>query len=306
MKKLLENFWIKLFALLLGLLLWFHVATEKLYTYQLELPIKEIVLGNDLTLSNTPPESLQVTVLASGKQLLRKKWRERGLKITATQFNTGFQDLTLNRSNTALISPTADISLEEINFPPNIELNIDHIDSKEIPIESDLNIIADDGFSVNSVILMEPKTITITGPRRLIQKIPVVFTEKKDLTGLRNNLNLTLPLATPSGYNIQLEPDSVTVNIEVVPIKTRMFKNIPIVIFNKPPDKDIILMPGVVEVELTGPPAEIDIFNRSLLVASVDYKSLTEGADSLLVKVDCPPRFKIKDISTRSVKIKEN
>ena len=45
-----NNIWIKLVALAMGLLLWFHVVTEKRYNYQLSLPVKEIALKNDLTL----------------------------------------------------------------------------------------------------------------------------------------------------------------------------------------------------------------------------------------------------------------
>ena len=62
MLKLFQNIWLKIIALGLGLLLWFHVATEKIYIYEITLPLKEIVLKDDFTLSNDPPESLTVTV----------------------------------------------------------------------------------------------------------------------------------------------------------------------------------------------------------------------------------------------------
>ncbi len=39
MKSLLENFWLKIVALIMGLLLWFHVATEKIYNYEVRVPI---------------------------------------------------------------------------------------------------------------------------------------------------------------------------------------------------------------------------------------------------------------------------
>ena len=75
MKKSMTNIWLRTGAVLMGLLLWFHVATEKTYNHQLTLPINEIMLAENLALAENPPESLTILVTASGKQLLRNKWR---------------------------------------------------------------------------------------------------------------------------------------------------------------------------------------------------------------------------------------
>ncbi len=127
MVKIFEHLWIKIIAILLGLLLWFHVATEKIYTYQLYLPISDIILADGLTLSTNPPDSLMVTVSATGKQLMRKKWRDRGLRIIASQFDMGKHNIPLNTSNTFISSPTSDVMLEEILSPSNINISVDRI-----------------------------------------------------------------------------------------------------------------------------------------------------------------------------------
>ena len=112
--KILDHFWLKITALVLGLLLWFHVATEKTYNYQLPLPVEEVSLEKGLALSQAPPDSIVAVVSATGKQLLRQKWRERGLRIIATQFSAGRHELQLTTSNTFLISPSADVSLDDL------------------------------------------------------------------------------------------------------------------------------------------------------------------------------------------------
>ena len=127
MTKLFENLWLKIIALFFGLLLWFHVATEKNYTYQLYLPVSKIILKDGLTLNSKPPDSLMVTVSATGKQLMRKKWRSRGLKIIASQFTSGQYDLNLNTSNVLITSTTTDVTLSEILSPSNIKISVDKI-----------------------------------------------------------------------------------------------------------------------------------------------------------------------------------
>ena len=54
MVKLLNNFWLKVIAVAAGLLLWVHVATEKTYTYDVTLEIKDIILDEGLTLFKNP------------------------------------------------------------------------------------------------------------------------------------------------------------------------------------------------------------------------------------------------------------
>ena len=55
--KILDHFWLKITALILGLLLWFHVATEKTYNHELYLPVSEVILGDGLALVDPPPDS---------------------------------------------------------------------------------------------------------------------------------------------------------------------------------------------------------------------------------------------------------
>ena len=135
-----------------------------------------------------------------------------------------------------------------------------------------------------------------------MQRFQTVFTEKKKFTGLKNNVIITVPLVPPAGYGISLEPDSVTLSIKVIPVKTRVYDNLPVVVFNAPPDRSYTLVPPTVTVELTGPPSDIDLLNRKALTVSVDYKLLS-GNDFAPVKIDCPSNFRVKKSSADSVHV---
>ncbi len=300
MIKIFDHFWLKTTALALGLLLWFHVATEKTYDYRLQLPVEEVVLDKDLALSVAPPESLTVTVSATGKQLLRQKWRDRGLKIIASQLKPGEQQLPLSTSNTFLISPSADVSLDEVVSPTTITLNIDRLAKTTVHVIPEIIFQPDEGFAVAGASKAVPPEVTLTGPYSVISKVNGVFTAKKELVGLRNSLDLTLPLALPQGYGLSLDPDSVTIAIRVVPVKTRVFENVPVVIYNSPPNSTIEAQPDAIRIELTGPPQDIDLLNVNALIASADY-SRVDGAGRAPLKIDCPTKFRVKNSSADSV-----
>ena len=302
MVKIFEHLWIKIIALLLGLLLWFHVATEKVYNYQLRLPLREVVLDNELTLAQAPPESLMIVVSATGKQLMRQKWRDRGVKVVANQFGTGRHQLQLSACNTFLTSPARDISLEDIIAPKTITLTIDRLSESVVKVQPDLITEPEKGYAVSRISTPEPSEVTLSGPQSLVRRISEINTEQKEITGLRNDLTLTLALANPDIFGAAVEPDSVSVTIEVVAVKTRVFENIPVIIYNSPSGKKVSSTPPVVSVELTGPPADIDLLNRNAIIASVDYDHLTPEKRTAL-KIDCPSKFTVQKSSADSVTI---
>lgn len=302
MIKVFDHLWLKIIAVILGLLLWFHVATNKTYNHQLTLPINVVVLAEGLSLTQAPPESLTVTVSATGKQLLRQKWRERGLRVTATQFGPGRHRLELNPSNTSLEHPAGAISLDEIIAPNSVVLDVDRLAEAEFRVVPDIITEPDDGFAVSDISLTGQPVVTVTGPRSLVLRLKSVSTEQKELQGIRNNITLKLAVNKPDIYGVTVKPDSVLVAIRVVPVKTRVFENVPVVVYNSPVGQPVNVVPPSIRVEVTGPPAEIDLLNKNTLIVSADFNEADESGRAP-VKINCPSKFKIRDASTDSVTI---
>ncbi len=302
MKWLLNNFWLKVVAFAAGLLVWFHVATEKSYDFDITLPVTEIALKDQLALSKEPPDSLFVSVSATGKQLLRHEWRDRGVRINATQYQAGRYSLSLSKLNTFLVYTEDLISLDEVISPVTVPLEIDVESASSVKVVPDLDVSADEGFAIGQELVVVPPTVRLTGPRSKVGLITSLPTEPKKLGGLKNPVTMRLALIPPKGFGFHLAPDSVTVTVPVVPVKTRVYEDIPVVVFNAPPDVVVTTDPKVVRLEIIGPPDDIDLLNRNALTASVDYRRQnTENRAG--IKVDCPPNFRLKRASDQSVHI---
>ncbi len=302
MVGLLKNFWLKIIALIMGCFVWLHVATEKSYVHEIKLPVTAIDLMDSLTLVRQPIDSIEVEVSATGKKLLRHQWRGRGIRLLATQFGIGTHEMEITSFNATLAGLPTDITLEEIIFPRQVELIIDKRSYKNIPAFPDIDATADDGFAISRLSVIKPESVELSGPYSKLEKITALFTEKLKLESLRSNVTLKLPLSVPVGYGFRIVPDSVTIQIDVVPIKTRVYKNIPIVIFNAPPSLQSSTNPKYITIEITGPPADIDLLNRTALSASVDYNTISENGFTL-IKIDCPSGFKVKESDADSARI---
>lgn len=301
MFKLFQNIWLKIIALALGLLLWFHVATEKTYTYEFTLPLREIELRDNFTLSNDPPESLIVLVSASGKQLMRYQWRERGIRVNATDAKTGVQELDLTTTNTQLVDAD-NVTLEKIILPNSINLIVDRYGERIIPVSPDLNLVPDEGFTVRRISTPEPSEVVLRGPLSVINKINQIYTSPKKLMNLRTSISLTLPLVKPEGYGITLKPDSVRLKLEIVPIKTKVFERVPIISYNSPSNQRVIINPPIVRVDLTGPPDEIDNLSRNSVIASINFTEI-DSTGSAEIVIDCPASFKVRRIHPVRAKV---
>jgi YbbR domain-containing protein len=297
-----ENIGIKLVALVLGLLLWFHVATEKEYHHEVTLPVTGVLLTEELTLSREPPDSLMVAVSASGKQLLRQGWQRRGVRINANKFSAGRHQLTLSTANVSLVDPDGEVVLDKVVSPTSVNLVVDRIAVDTVPVTLDLTPLTDEGYAVKSISKPEPARVAITGPRSIIGSIQTVFTESKTLSKLRNSVELTLPLVSPEAYGIEVDPDSVQARIEIVPVRTRIIEDVPVAVFNAPVDSTAVANPPYVQVTITGPPEEVEDLPPGSVVLSADYNDITEDG-YVPVDYDVPVGIKVKRIQPDSVRI---
>jgi YbbR domain-containing protein len=303
MKKILDNLWLKVTAVVLGLLIWLHVATDKHYTYELYLPVTEVALNDSLTLAARPPESLLVSVSGTGKQLLRKKWRDRGLRINASHLRIGDHQITLGTDNTTLAGASGIVMLDEVLAPTQIMLQVDQTIEKKTPVVGNFLVEPADGFAIATPVKVRPDSVTVRGPKTVLADINQLTTEQKRLSAVRADVSLVLPVVLPPMYGLSVRPDSVSLLLTVVPVKTRIFEHIPVRIFNLPPDSHFVAAPPTVTLALTGPPEDIDMLAATAITASADYRKGLNAGGKVPVRVDFPPAFRLKEISADSIRM---
>jgi YbbR domain-containing protein len=70
-EKLFSNLGWKIAAVFLALVLWFHVATEKVYEKTFSANIQVVGLRKDLQVEKIEPPDASVSIVATGKQILQ-------------------------------------------------------------------------------------------------------------------------------------------------------------------------------------------------------------------------------------------
>ncbi len=294
-----SNLGVKLAAVLLATLLWFHVATDKVIQYKIRLPLNQIDLSEDLVLAEPPESEVDVMVSATGKRLLQTDWKKEGLKLTVSRNIAGRFKAELNLNTVSMVKSDG-VDLAEILSPREITLNCDRLMEVEVPVKSNIKITTDDGFVLNRVNTIMPQKVTVSGPRRNVLAIDSIETRAESYPGIRNDLKLKVPLIYPDYYGIKIKPDTVNYFIGVAPIKSREFENVPVKVLNFPSDSLDMLKAPSVSLRIGGEAEYVDTIVEEDLIAVADYNHI-DADGNIAIKITLPKQVKLLNQTPKTV-----
>jgi YbbR domain-containing protein len=303
MAHLFENLWVKIAALILAILLWFHVATEKVYQDDVYLPLTSVDITGDLLLIEPPPDSILITVAATGKKLLRTDWKKRGLKLLINRNHPGRFRVEFGANNLSLVN-AEEVDIISILEPRDITLNCDRKIMKELPVRCRVVIQPDEGFAVTTADSLIPSIVLVTGPNRVMTDLDFVETEEKLLEGVRNNLERKIAVNAGDIYGLIFEPDTVVAIVEVEPVKRVSFSNLPVKIINSPPEITVKIEPDTVKIALSGRADAVDSVSAAFISVIADY-ARRDSLGIIPLQVIFPPFVTLAGQSVETVKVIE-
>jgi YbbR domain-containing protein len=301
MPKLFENLWVKIAALLLAILLWFHVATEKVYQNEINLPLTLIDLADDLVLVEPPPESVSVLVSAVGKRLLRTDWKKKGVKLVVTGSRAAKFKTEVSTSNLSLVKADK-VDLIEVLAPREVVLKCEIRTEKVVPIRSRVVVLPDEGYAADDNDSIVPASAVVSGPRNPVSRLRFIDTEEKVVEGVRNDFSMRVALSLPDTYGMTVDPDSVVSYVRVTPVKRRVFENINIGLINSPHGTNYDILPSSLALRVAGKSGDIDSLSADLISVIADY-ILTDSNGFIPVQIAVPPSISVLYQSVDSVKL---
>ncbi|HBM16023.1 MAG TPA: hypothetical protein DD381_06755 [Lentisphaeria bacterium] len=290
-----RNFGRKVIAIFFAVLVYAKVSNELAEdkTFQ-EVPVTIIKKGNIEVLAYKP-ESVEVTVQGSRNKLkllsnsdIRIEIPVDGIVLENTE-SSAVTSKTINYT----ISPSDvktpnGISVLEI-FPSEISIRIDHLQTKEFPVEVLFQGSLPEDYSIGQINVM-PKTVSVTGPGSIIDQIDYLTTKP-----------IILDKSTVDSFSVErtfqigdkkmlISPKVVEVSVDVYKSKdTRLFQDIPVsLLINHPPIKyyKIKLLTDKVNVTLGGLNSHLSKLQPDQIKAFADLSKVT-APGTYEVNVDC-------------------
>ena len=259
-------------SLSVALILWVMVATEKIYSYQIKVPIEIVRLAPGKTLLNPVPEYSVIEVQGKGRSLI-------AVWLYDVRFRLEFPDLkksqTINLHNylSYLDLPTTfALTIQEIIESESFELIIDDEMKKKVPIQLSTDLNVDDGY-VFVGHSFNQDSVTVTGPASKLENIDHISIDSFQQQSNRSSFSHQITLTNPESGIFEITPQTAEINIDIQRLNEKIVYKIPILILRVPPNLEVSAIPADLALRIKGGEKIVTAITSSDIKAEIDYRN---------------------------------
>lgn len=215
---LFENLGLKLASLLLALLLYAHVVTDQERESVVQIPIAAVGLADTLTSVGELPPRVAVKVRGKWKDLIRLGLTRPFLSIDLATAKPGMfrTAITADDISRRAIPPELSrlVSVTEVLDPRSVDLAIEPKATRRLPVRARIVGTPASGYVLDQDPDVQPESVTVMGPARLVQGIDTLYTVAVDITGEREKIQRQVALALPANVaNLETRRCVVTIRL---------------------------------------------------------------------------------------------
>lgn len=302
-KRIFENIWLKLGALFLALLLWFHVITDRPHEHTFFCDLRVVNVPDNLIIYEEIPREVRFLVEGKGKTLIRLFLSQKGeLIIDGTDFKA--REINYQIKPEEIRLPTENLEVKEITSPKKFKIKLDYFRKKKVKVIPQIVINPEDDFLFFGDIKLQPEEVVLEGPRRFVRTISSVLTESRVIEGAKEPVSESVDLIPPEGFNVRCEPKKVNffANVQQGVKREMMVK---IANLNSTSGKNIRINPDHVSLTLLGEEKKINLLKPEEVVVTLDLKS-AKGKYKFPPIIKLPPQIKLISVKPDSLEVEIN
>jgi YbbR domain-containing protein len=185
---LFDNLGLKFTALLLALLVYLNVYTDRPTTMLVSFPIEYTELDDSLSLSGPVPSVVQAELRGTGKQLIFMRVKEPRMKLSLAGARRGRLDRALAPSDLPL-PPEGGITVENLVGPRVVTLDIDRRTHRNVRVTPRVTGQPAPGFHWVGVALVDPTQVRVSGPQQVVEGLDSLVLLPVHVDGKRDTVS---------------------------------------------------------------------------------------------------------------------
>jgi hypothetical protein len=210
---LFDNLGLKFTALLLAVLVYLNVYTDRATTMLVSFPLEYTELPESLSVSGPLPAVVQAELRGTGKQLILLRVKEPRIQLSLAGARRGRWERALAASDLPL-PEDGSIAMENLVGPRVVTLEIDRRAHRDIPVAAHVSGQPAPGFAWSGVALPEPSRVRVTGPEQVLMDLDTLELAPVRIDGRRDTLSaLVTPVNLPEWCTI--DPPAVAVRVNL-------------------------------------------------------------------------------------------
>lgn len=246
--KLLRNIELKILSVIIALILWMMVRSEKRADLYLDVRLELENLPSNLMVTELNSESIKLRL--NGSKDLISKMDDKYFKPYAIDMFNAEPGQFSFKVKVSRFAVGAGIRVLDVS-PKEIRGRLETVVEKLLPVEPTFKGKLDQGYEIESYDIM-PEKIKVKGPRSQISAASAISTSAINLTGRKRSFVDNYQIILPSEHFTTINNiEKVTVNVLLREENvTRVIKNVPVRISNK--YRKLKIEEGFVNVKISG------------------------------------------------------
>lgn len=278
--------------------IWYLSKLSHEYSTSLNYPIRYESLPKGKVLIGEPPRKIQLKVKAFGYTLLKCKigsalspieldlnkhlsYSYEGSKVK--QFV-----LTYRLRNSVIKQLGSEILLEGIE-PDTLILELTDVASKKVLVKPKVEFHFEQQYMQSGYLDIEPDSITISGPKSLIDTVNEVTTKEVKFKNLNQKVSKTVSLIPINQVSFSKRNVLISLPVEKY---TEITVKVPVNCSNQPDSLRLLFMPKTVDVKCNVVLSKYFTLTPVMFKADVDYTQISSSLSKRLkVKLTTLPEF---------------
>jgi hypothetical protein len=229
-------------------MVWFVNALDKEQSSVLKIPVRFAGIPQDVRIITPLPEFLSLEIRDDGKNIIKyNKAQLPPLTIDLTKRNF-YEDgeflFTADQLRGQIAHYLQASTIVEQIFPDSILLKYEKLASKEVPVVANLSLDLAQQYMLSEDLRIEPNTITVFAPKRMLDTLKNVYTEQITLANVKDTMLVTAKLQTLENVRFSATDVRLRINVEMF---TEKQMQISVTIINCPQNVKIKTFPGIVD-----------------------------------------------------------
>jgi len=204
---------VKLTSIIFATAIWFIAQLYQIQERVISIPIIFTDIPYGLVISNKV-EDLSIRISGNGKDLLGIEYGDIKAKISLKNYEPSEYLIEIKKEFIE-IPKTADIEIVNFEGKENIDIAIEKLDYKWVPIVPYLQGLPANEHEVSGEIIASPSFALITGKSSLLSKIDFVRTSPILINQATENIHTTTKVITTIKDIAIIKPNFITVNIPI-------------------------------------------------------------------------------------------
>ncbi len=296
--RLFENFTLKLVAAILAVIIWILVVGEKRSEVRITVPLELRNLPSRLEISQQSISQVEIAI--------------RGFSSVVKQITPTDLDVYVDLSNVvegpnsfSLFADDIVVPLGTKAFqisPSQIELQLDATSDKTIAVKPMVRGTPKEGYSLGKYTA-EPKVITITGARQLLNDVVNIETEIIPIDDISQNIEKKVKLRLPDGIRVEKEEERVvTVSIPVIlKMVNWVFEEVPLRVEGE--SRQFTVSPQMITVFVYGPEVELSRIEPENIPAYITTTDLPTGQSPVRPVFNLPESLEVRSYYPKIITI---